>query len=100
MNNEIAKSLNWIGNMYLWLSIIVGVLVMFLKLETYKGYYSSYSEWNPVVLVYSGAIIITGIIINLIFRGFADIIENTSESKLYQKEILNLLKQQYETNGE
>lgn len=98
MNNKIANKLSIFGTMYLALSIIVGAIIMFMPTEKELELLGeTISEWNPIVIVYGGIIIVTGMIVSLMFKGFAEIIENTYTSKEYQKEILDLLSKQENT---
>lgn len=98
MNNKIANKLSIFGTMYLALSIIVGSITMFMPTEKELELLGeTISEWNPIVIVYGVIIIVTGIIVSLMFKGFAEIIENTYTGKLYQKEIVDLLSKQENT---
>lgn len=93
MNNKIASKLFVFGNVYLIISIIAGIITMFMPTETLLPLTGRViSEWNPITLVYGSVVIVSGIVISLILKGFAEIVENTYTSRLYQQELLKELK--------
>lgn len=99
MNNKVASKLSLTGTIYFILSIIAGIFVMFQETERELELIGeTISEWNPIVIVYGVIIIVSGIVICLVFKGIAELIENTYLNLVYQKEILNELKSNKQNN--
>lgn len=99
MNNKVASKLSLTGTIYFILSIIAGIFVMFQETERELELIGeTISEWNPIVIVYGVIIIVSGIVICLVFKGIAELIENTYLNLAYQKEILNELKSNKQNN--
>ena len=97
MNNKIAKKLSLVGNIYLGFSIFIGFILSIQEkvvLSKYSG--RVIKEWSVTSLINGIIMILTGIIISLLFKGIAELIENNYLNLECQKEIINLLKNNQE----
>ncbi|MCC0698514.1 hypothetical protein KGF42_03445 [Clostridioides sp. ZZV15-6383] len=93
MKNYIARCLSNMGVLLAGIQVLAGIIIMCQKVEVPYDYLSdTYEQYSPIMIGIGAGVIVSGIVICLVLKGLAELVENSTNQMEYQKGILTLLK--------
>ncbi|HBG3257183.1 TPA: hypothetical protein KP562_001367 [Clostridioides difficile] len=93
MKNYIARCLSNMGVLLAGIQVLAGIIIMCQKVEVPYDYLSdTYEQYSPIMIGIGAGVIVSGIVICLVLKGLAELVENSTNQMEYQNEILTLLK--------
>ncbi|MCC0669281.1 hypothetical protein [Clostridioides sp. ZZV14-6153] len=93
MKNYIARCLSNMGVLLAGIQVLAGIIIMCQKVEVPYNYLSdTYEQYSPIMIGIGAGVIVSGIVICLVLKGLAELVENSTNQMEYQKGILTLLK--------
>ncbi|KAK2245374.1 hypothetical protein KWW45_11485 [Clostridioides difficile] len=93
MKNYIARCLSNMGVFLAGIQVLAGIIIMCQKVEIPYDYLSdTYEQYSPIMIGIGSGVIVSGIVICLVLKGLAELVENSTNQMEYQKGILTLLK--------
>ncbi|MER0285324.1 hypothetical protein GSQ54_08980 [Clostridioides difficile] len=93
MKNYIARCLSNMGVLLAGIQVLSGIIIMCQKVEVPYDYLSdTYEQYSSTMIGIGAGVIVSGIVICLVLKGLAELVENSTDQTQYQKEILMLLK--------